>query len=130
MKALREHDRDGGMAASDMREQGRELEPERPTIEPVVHPERCTMAIANSGPSKRPVEGENKSNDPIYKGGARGGIPQVTPGVAAEPELPWQRLPLVKLVNKVEEEDFILSMKVTKSKATFLHRQTHLVLSD
>ena len=75
VKALREHGRDGGMAAGDMREQGRELEPERPTIEPVVHPERCTLAIANSGPSEKPIEGENKSNEPIYKGGARGGIP-------------------------------------------------------
>ena len=88
------------------------------------------MIITDRRPSKRPVKRETSSDDPINKRGARRDIPEVHLRVVAEPELPWQRLPLVELVNKVEEEDLILSMKVAQFKATFLHIQTHLVPSD
>ena len=112
--ALLDDGRDRGVGPRDVGEQGRELVAERSPNGPGVHPKRGKAAITNSRPRERPVERKTRRDNTLDEGGST--------RVVAAPCFPRQRLPLVELVDEVEEGHLILASQVTKPEATFLHR--------
>ena len=95
VEALRKNKSNGSVTSTDMREESRETEAKRTTVEPVVEPKRRATTVTNSRTSKRPVEREAGCHNPLQKRGVRGDITEIRARVMTKPGLPRQRLPLV-----------------------------------